>query len=157
MRSRILSDEDSRFGMCRRPAPSRTLRRGAATIELAIVLPLLITVLLGATDFGRVSYSSIAIVNAARSGAEYGSMNPYSSSTSTSWQTGVTQAVTNELSQSTVFDINKLTVTASSVTDSSGFPLVTVQVTYPFKTIVNWTFIPSSFNVQKSVVMRGIR
>lgn len=132
-------------------------RRGAAAVELAIVLPILVTVLLGATDFGRFSYSAIAVANAARSGAASGSMNPFDSKTQAVWQTAVKQAAIDELSQSPAFDTSKLTVTVTSTIESSGSRRVSVQATYPFKTIVNWSFLPSSFNLQQTVVMRGIR
>lgn len=141
----------------RRLAPARTQRHGVAAIEFAIVLPLLITILLGTTDFGRFSHSTIAIANAARSGAAYASMNPYDSSTQTAWTAGVTQAVKDELSQSSVFDTSKLTITVTNTVESGGLRRVSVQVTYPFKTIINWSLLPSSFNLQQTVVMRGIR
>lgn len=136
---------------------SREPRRGAAAVEFVIVLPILLTVLLGATDFGRFSYSSIAIANAARSGAEYAAMNPCDSSTQSAWTAGVTQAVTNELSPSTAFDTSKLTITVTNVTESGGLRRVSVQVTYPFQTILNSSFLPSSFTLQQTAVMRGIR
>jgi Flp pilus assembly protein TadG len=147
----------SRMQFKRRTNETRADRRGAAAVEFAVVLPLLVTVLLGATDFGRFSYSSIAIANAARSGAAYGSMNPFDSTTQATWQTALTQAVVDELSQSTAFDTTKLTVTITAVTESSGLRRVSVQVTYPFKTTISSTFVPSSFNLQETVVMRGIR
>lgn len=133
-------------------------RQGAAAVEFAIVLPVLVTILLGATDFGRFYYSAIAVTNAARAGAAYGCMNPLSNAGSTTaWQTGVTSAVTDELSQSTAINTANLTVTATSVTESSGLNRVSVQVTYPFTTAVSWSYIPSSFNLTQTVVMRGVR
>ena len=33
----------------------------------------------------------------------------------------------------------------------------TVQVTYPFNTLVNWMYVPSSLSLQRTVVMRMIR
>jgi Flp pilus assembly protein TadG len=131
--------------------------RGAAAIEFAIVLPILLMVLLGATDFGRFSYSAIAVSNAARSGAAFGSMNPLDSNTQAAWHSAVRQATVDELSQSPAFDISKLTVTATSTTESGGLRRVSVQVTYPFRTIIAWSFIPSSLNLQHTVVMRGVR
>jgi Flp pilus assembly protein TadG len=132
-------------------------RKAAAAIEFVFVLPILITMLLGATDFGRVSHSTIAIANAARCGAEYASMNPYDSSTQNVWTQNVTNAVTDELSQSTAFDLSKVIVTVTTVSESGGLRRVSVQVTYPFQTIINWSMLPSSFNMQQTVVMRVIR
>lgn len=144
------------------PSPNATKktrqeRNGAAAVEFAIVLPILITLLLGATDFGRVSHSTISIANAARCGAEFASMNPYDSSTQNVWTQSVAQAVTDELSQSPAFDLSKVIITVSTINEGGGLRRVSVQVTYPFKTIVNWSMLPSSVNLQQTVALRVIR
>ena len=157
MQTRTSPNDLSQFGRHRRKSRARAQRGGAAAIEFAIVLPVLLTILLGASDFGRVSYSTIAIANAARSGAAYASMNPYDSSAPAAWTTNLTQAVTDELSQFTAFDTSKLTVTTTNVVEPGGLRRVSVQVTYPFKTLISWSSIPSSFNLQQTVVMRCIR
>ncbi|HEY2249896.1 MAG TPA: TadE family protein [Planctomycetaceae bacterium] len=131
-------------------------RAGAAAVEFAIVLPVLVTILLGATDFGRFSYSAIAVANAARAGAAFGSMNSSSSSYST-WQAGIENAVTDELSNSSAFDAASVTVDVTTVTEGTGLTRVSVQVTYPFTTIVSWSYLPSSFNLQHTCVMRCLR
>lgn len=135
----------------------RGYRSGSAAIEFAIVLPLLLLVLSGATDFGRFSYSTIALANAARSGAAYGSMNPYTSQTHATWQAEVRQAVVDELSESPAFDPSKLTVSAARTIEAGGLSRVSVEVVYPFKTVVNWAYIPASVNLKQTVVMRGVR
>ena len=140
------------------PSPHRRrLRKGAAAVEFAFVLPVLVTILIGATDFGRCYYSAIAVTNAARSGAAYASMNSSTASSQSALLAGVTSAVTDELSQSSAIDTSKVTVTISTTTEASGLTRTSVQVTYPFTTIVNWSYIPSSFNLTQAVVLRGIR
>lgn len=157
MQTRTSSNIFFQFDLRRRLSRARAQRGGAAAIEFAIVLPVLLTILLGACDFGRVFYSTIAIANAARSGAAYASINPFDSATQTAWTAGVNQAVKDELSQITAFDTSKLTVTTTNVVESGGLRRVSVQVTYPFKTLISWSSIPSSFNLQQTVVMRCIR
>jgi Flp pilus assembly protein TadG len=51
-------------------------RKGQALIEFAITLPILILLVFGALDIGRLVYSNIVITNAARAGAEYLANNP---------------------------------------------------------------------------------
>jgi Flp pilus assembly protein TadG len=51
--------------------PRRCSERGAALIELAVSLPVLIMVLVGTADFARVFYYAIELTNAARAGAQY--------------------------------------------------------------------------------------
>src|SRR5437899_8835587 len=74
-------------------------RRAGAAAELAFILPLLVTLVLGAVDFGRCAYYYIAVTNAARAGAQYAIMNNYTASTQSAWQTNVKQAITDEMSQ----------------------------------------------------------
>ena len=45
---------------------------GAAIIELAVSLLMLVLLLLGTVDFARVFYADIELTNAARAGAQYG-------------------------------------------------------------------------------------
>ena len=45
-------------------------------MELAVTLPLLVLVMVGAIDFARVFYMGMELTNAARAGAQYGAYNP---------------------------------------------------------------------------------
>lgn len=139
--------------MRNRPAARR---RGAAAIEFAIVLPMLMLLLLGGADFGRCFHSAMAITNAARAGAEYGAMHPFDTSSQVAWQTGVQQAAINELSGSPLFNVGQLTVASSSITEADGSRRVQVQVAYPFRTIFTWFYAPT-ITLQQTVVMRTIR
>jgi Flp pilus assembly protein TadG len=59
----------------RSPAPRAALSRsqsGQALIELAFVVPLLLTLVLGVIEIGRYAYIAILIGNAAHAGAKYG-------------------------------------------------------------------------------------
>jgi Flp pilus assembly protein TadG len=140
------------------PAPrSRKLRRGAAAVEFAIVLPVLTAVLLGATDFARFSYATVAVTNAARSGAQYGIMNPVDSSNQDVWKSAVKQAAIDEMATSSAFDTSKLTVEITTTNEAGGLRRVSVQATYPYTTTVNWSYFPHTVSLSQTVVMRGIR
>lgn len=56
----------------------RNLRkqRGQSLIELALLLPLLLILVIGALEFGRLFYTEIVITNAAREGAYYLATHP---------------------------------------------------------------------------------
>jgi Flp pilus assembly protein TadG len=55
-------------------APRRRFsEQGQSAVELAFVVPIVIVLLLAIADFGRVFFLSIAVNNAARAGAQYGS------------------------------------------------------------------------------------
>ena len=52
------------------------LERGQATVELALIVPVLAMLAFGALDVGRVFTTQIALVNAAREGARYCARHP---------------------------------------------------------------------------------
>jgi Flp pilus assembly protein TadG len=58
----------------RRPNQSQS-RRGAALVELAMVLPIFVTVTLGIVEFGRAMMVAQLVTNAAREGARLGSLD----------------------------------------------------------------------------------
>jgi Flp pilus assembly pilin Flp len=47
----------------------RLLERGAAAVEFAFILPILLLVIGGTVDFGRALYTQVTLTNAAREGA----------------------------------------------------------------------------------------
>jgi Flp pilus assembly protein TadG len=56
-------------------AGRRRSQGGQAMVELAVAIPLLMIVIVGAVDFGTACYISIEVTNAARAGAQYGAQN----------------------------------------------------------------------------------
>ena len=142
-----------------RPRGTGRGRRGAAVAELAVVLPVLLSLVLLCIDFGQFAYYYMAVTNAARAGAGYGSANPYTASTQTMWQTATVQAVKNEFAQNAWYNSAKLTVATPVATQQgNGYWTVSVTVTYSFQTLVNWAFF-SGYNhpisLTRTVVMRG--
>src|ERR1700678_3640138 len=73
----------------------RDRRRGSSATELALILPLFVTIVLGCVDFARFAYSDIALSNAVRAGAAWAMLNPPSNraSPTAAWQTLVQTAV----------------------------------------------------------------
>jgi hypothetical protein len=51
-------------------------RRAQSLVEFALVLPLLLVLLLGGIDLGRVFFGSVALTNASRVGANYAALYP---------------------------------------------------------------------------------
>jgi Flp pilus assembly protein TadG len=143
--------------------PAHRHRQGAAAVEFAIILPLLVTIVLGCVDFGRFAYSYIALTNAARAGAAFGCMNVYTTATLGDWTVLVKKAAADEMVQQTGFDPTKLEVAVTPITETTGLKLkrVKVEATYPFKTIVNWPGLPTGngtpLAMKRTVVLRAIR
>jgi Flp pilus assembly protein TadG len=140
----------------------RQKHRGAAAAELAMILPVLVAIVLGTVDFGRFAYNHIAVTNAARAGAAYAMMNNYSSSTLGTWVSNVTAAAKAEMTGQAGYNPANLTVAAPVVTvEAGGLRRVQLTVSYPFQTIVNWSWtglsIPHTMTMQRTVVVRLIR
>ena len=71
---------------------------------MAILLPLLLTIALLCVDFGRFAHTLIAVNNAARAGAAYASMHPFTPVSRGVWEGNTQLAVKNELEASGWFD-----------------------------------------------------
>src|SRR6478609_908653 len=69
----------------------RREQRGAAALEFALIVPVLVAVVFGIVDFGWAINRDTLVNNAAREGAREGSLNPS--------QTAIVTVVRNSLSQ----------------------------------------------------------
>ena len=147
----------------RRRRRLRRERAGAVLIELALLLPLLITIVLACIDFGRLAYTHIAVTNAAREGAYIGSFNPVTTASLPNWEAVIQQATLNELAQLELEDIDNnrfpesVGIVATLIKEDGRNDRVRVSVSYPFETIVNWPGIPSDVTISRAVEMRFIR
>lgn len=125
----------------------RTIRRGAAAAELAVVLPVLMFVLIITFDWARVFYYSLTVANCARQGALYGSdpiaaaRSPYA-----------------RVQQAALADAANLapapTVTSSNGTDGAGNPYIAVTVTWPFSTVSSYPGITTPVTLTSTIRMR---
>jgi Flp pilus assembly protein TadG len=125
----------------------RRPRRGAATVELAVLLPFLVFLFFIAADYARVFYFSLTVANAARNGAQYAS-DPVAARESP-------YASVEEAALADASDLSPAPkVTSASGKDESGDPYVEVTVTYEFQTVVQYPGIPSSVTLARRVRMR---
>ncbi|HUT14609.1 MAG TPA: TadE family protein [Thermoguttaceae bacterium] len=131
-------------------------RRGVAAVEMAIILPLLVTIVLGCVDLGRFAHAFIAVNNAARAGAGFACLHPFTTTTQSKWHQQIRQTVETELG--TRFDPSKLDVPLPDVSiEPDGRKRVRVEVSYPFETVVRWPLLPTEMNLRRAVEMRFIR
>jgi Flp pilus assembly protein TadG len=133
-------------------------RSGAAAVEFAIVLPLLVLLVFGCVDMGRSIGAYIISSNAARVGAEYGATHGYSAFTYPSWQNQVIAAATQEMQGTgTSFNPNQLTVTVTATPTTGNLYQTTVVATYSFNMLTSVPGLPSQFAVTHSVTMDRFR
>ena len=152
----------TRPGTDGRTHPADPRRRGASAVELAIILPVFLTIIMGGIDVARFAYTQIALANAVRAGGGWAMMNKPSSLTSppAAWQTSVRTAVSNEMSLQPGFQSGSLSVSTVPVTIEAGTPQTwrfTITATYPFQTVIAWPGMPSNLTLGQTITMRGAR
>jgi Flp pilus assembly protein TadG len=127
-----------------RSAQRRVPRGGVATVELAVLLPMLCFLFVIAIDYARIFYYSLTLENAARNGAYYASNYPgiYAY---TNAQAVVTADVSN-LSPAPTVEIRYSTSSEGpfeTITPiNNGY--VQVQVTWTFKSITKFPGVPTN-------------
>jgi Flp pilus assembly protein TadG len=136
--------------------------RGQSYVELAFVLPVLAIVLVVAADFGRLFYTYVGVINAARAGAQYGSNSVITAADATGMSAAAKQDGVN---------IANLTVSSSQCTcgtATSSIPAcasnfcandpqgnyVVVNTQAPFATMVKYPGVPSSITLNGQAVMQ---
>ncbi|QDU31648.1 TadE-like protein [Anatilimnocola aggregata] len=132
-------------------------RRGASATELAILLPLLITLCLVSVDLGRFAFVSIALGNATRVGAEWGATHRYDTATAGTWNANLEAAILAEFTAEADIDPAQLETTVTTAEDDYDLLRVTVTATYPWNTIITWPMIPRPLMLEQRAVMRRFR
>jgi Flp pilus assembly protein TadG len=142
--------------------------RGAAVVELAISLPVLLLMMFGAADLARVYYTALGLTAAARAGAQYGALTPANTSNTATMQSralaaspqlGAYTAVASRACQcanqtATTFTTQSCTSACSS-SSSHLVVYVTVTASKTFSTRMPIPGVPTTFNISRSVSMRA--
>jgi Flp pilus assembly protein TadG len=142
----------------------RRTRTGGAAIELAILFPILLLLLIGIVDYGRVFYTWVTVSNAARAGAEFGQQRP-DTQTNTDSMRAIAQADGNEAgtlsftnSTPTFFcECAGVANANCTVCPGGAAPEVYVKVTAS-KTVtmlLPYPGLPSSVTISRTAIMRS--
>jgi len=145
----IPSPRLSAGGAARRPRPFRATR-AQSLVEFALVAPVLIILLLGAIDFGRVYFAHVSVTNAARNGADFAAGGP-TAAADTAGIKSAALADTTDLLQTSATNPQ---VTVTTGTDSQGRLYADVKVHYDFNTMFPWPGLPNSIDVERTVRAR---
>lgn len=135
----------------------RKPRRAIAAVELVCVLPVLLLLAFGATDFGRVVYTYFVVSNAARCGAEYGCMHKVTPINEADWRANVRAAIDAEISGAPGYDPTRVNAHVTWTPENNGLYSAAVDVTYPFELVVNWPGIPTPLPIHHYVEMHQVR
>ncbi len=137
--------------------------RGAALIELAVVLPVLALFAIGVAEFGRLYFAGITVANAAEAGALYGAQT----TTSSTDIAGIKQAILNDAADVGVDSTKAISFCGcpdGTATDcktgtcpSYGMPQVFVQAT-AWKTVtllLRYPGLPSTVTISRTATFRA--
>jgi Flp pilus assembly protein TadG len=113
--------------------------RGAAVIEFALVLPILVLLVLGIMEFGRAYHVQTTISGAAREGARVMALQSDSAAA---------QAAAQSAAQPLAVSVGQINVSPSSCTTSDD--VVTVTVSYPL------TFLTGAFGAAVTLTGKGV-
>lgn len=133
--------------------PISSPRRGVATVELALLAPLLIFIALVTVDFGRFAKYYITVENAARNGALHGSRwDKFKEASNQTDTTGIYNTayadIQNNLENLQTGDV---TITSSPTTDTEGYAAVNVVVTVKFRPLFMGNPVPLTQNCEMRV------
>ncbi len=124
--------------------------RGQAIVELALIAPILIILMLGVIDYGRVYFAYVSVTNGARIGADYAS----SSATRAADTAGIKAAALGDTTDLLGQSPTNPEVTVVTANDSQGNLYADVTMTYTFSTLFPWPGLPTSINVERTVRSR---
>lgn len=138
--------------------------KGSAMLELALCIPLLGLMLVGAMDFSRAFYQSITLASAARAGASYG----VSSSTAANDSAGIQTRVLADTSDLTGVTVSSERTCSCNDTDTTGTSCSTttcpngsavrtflkVSASKQFTPMLTYVGMPGPFPMAQSVTFR---
>jgi Flp pilus assembly protein TadG len=142
------------------PGARRSSRRGAALVELALMLTVLVLLTLVALDFARFAYYYVATSNAAGAAARFAAFHPATPTTMSTLNAAVRQTAIGDLQGVKGYNVSNVTVPNVVITTDPPpfqFQRVRVQVDYVFSTLFVWPGIPSQFTIRRTVEMRMVR
>lgn len=142
----------------------RSNEAGQAIVELALTASLLIVLLLGAVQFGRLAYASIEVSNAARAAVAYGCQSHAKAADTTGIQLAATQDAKNitlgTTSVSTACVCSDGTASTCKNTDCSTSQIeqvLTVQTQVLFNPLIHLPWLPATFTLHGKAVQKVLQ
>jgi len=135
-------------------------KSGASAVEFALVLPVLVLLLIGMSDYGALAFQTMEVSAAAHAGADYAIHNGWNSS---AIQTAVTSATSLTVSASPAPQLSKGCLSGNTVvfqtgaTCSSGGTAgsyVIVNAQTPFSPLVAWSALTFPTTLSAQAVVR---
>ena len=134
-------------------------QRGQSLAEFALLLPILLILVLGAIDFGRLYFAYVSVTNASRNAAQYGSFNVVRAndedcSDGNCLRLAAVSDTSDLLNSSDTNPTVSSEPCANGSLDSQGRQCVRITVTYTFEPIVPWPGLTGTIDMSRTVQMR---
>ena len=143
---------------------------GQALVEAALTLPILLVILVGAVEFGRMAYAAIEVSNAASAAAQYGAQTHATAGDTA----GMTTAAQNEYTiapTSLSLTVSPQTCTCSNSTsgatvschDSTVCPGAQIELTITVKTqatfdpLIHLAFLPKTITLHGQAIQKVLQ
>ena len=110
--------------------------RGATAIEFALILPLLLLLILGLVDFGRMGFVQVSVTSASREGARLSSLDSTGSGTTAAIATQVQTAAPSAAQVSQLDGAATLTVNVTQCSGSVSIENTSVTASTNFKWLI---------------------
>jgi Flp pilus assembly protein TadG len=135
--------------------PDRRLERGTSVVEMAIVLPLLLTLVFAIGEFGIMFTQWQTLINAAREGARTGVLFRGAGCAPAAVKSEIASAVNNYVAASGITTAS-LSTTSTGECAGTGTQLqVSLQVPYTFAALPGLAGIQSNITLSASSTMRN--
>jgi hypothetical protein len=127
--------------------------RGQGLVEFALILPLLLVVLFGVFDLGRIYFSTITLTSAAREGARYLTVYPGDVNSSSPFTNTVKIAMQEARNSGIILTVDQVDADCPIDDDEcvGGQPAI-VTVEHDFELILGW-LLPSPITITRTAQM----
>ena len=137
-------------------------QRGQAMVEMALVLPILILLMFGIFEFGRIYNYQLTLTNAVREGARFAAIGPFSDTSPNDTDSATITAVKTEITNRVkAYAVNlntanlTLNVQFQGSTTAAREPGDSAQVTAVYPVVENIPFMPlRTLNLHTTAIMR---
>jgi len=137
---------------------------GQALVETALTVPLLILLLVGVAELGRLAFAAIEVSNAARAGAAYGAQNGNTASDTNGIATAAANDAANLNGLSTTSSYSCICSDGSSSTcgntdcpNSHIEEILTVNTQVSFNPMIHLPGLPTSFTLRGQAVQKCLQ
>ena len=142
----------------------RSRRKGAATVETAVILIPLVMIMFGVFEYGRLLMAWNLLDNSAREGCRFALANNTNYSSASLFETAVTNTVTSYMGGQNTKAYSGFTVAVSGTHNGTAVSdpttlvpgdmiTVTVTGTYKFMDVIPYVKMPTTMSISSAVTM----